>query len=154
MRFSIIKREPSYFFENIHEDLNRFLKDTFGDMEYIDKSNFPILKAFRPALEIKETKNSYKIKVELPNVHKEDIDVDLSKNAISIKAESKFEECKEDENIKTSEFRYGKFSRIIPFEHEINPDVAKSEFKNGVLHIELPKIVEDKKEDIKKLKID
>ena len=36
MRFSIIKREPSYFFENIHEDLNRFLKDTFGDIEFID----------------------------------------------------------------------------------------------------------------------
>ena len=32
MKFSIIKREPSYFFNNIHEDLNRFLKETFGDM--------------------------------------------------------------------------------------------------------------------------
>lgn len=154
MRFSIIKREPSYFFENIHEDLNRFLKDTFGDMEYIDKSNFPMLKAFRPALEIKEKKDEYKIKVELPNVNKEDIDVDLSKNSISIKAESKFEECREDENIKTSEFRYGKFVRTIPLEHEINTDGAKSEFKNGVLCIELPKLHEDKREDVKKLKID
>ena len=154
MRFSIIKREPSYFFENIHEDLNRFLKDTFGDMEYFDKSNMPIMKAFRPALEIKEKNNMYKIKVELPNVNKEDIDVDLAKNAISIKAESKFEECKEDENVKTSEFRYGKFSRVIPLEHEVKVDEAKSEFKNGILHIELPKLNEDKKEDIKKLKID
>ncbi len=153
MRFSIIKREPSYFFENIHEDLNRFLKDTFGDIEYLDKTNAPIFKAFRPAVEIKEKKDQYKIKVELPNVNKEDIDVELTNSAISIKAESKFEECKDDENIKTSEFRYGKFTRVIPFEHEINPDEAKSEFKNGVLHIELPKIEEDKKEDIKKLQI-
>ena len=106
MRFSIIKREPSYFFENIHEDLNRFLKDTFGDIEYIDKTNIPVLKAFRPALEVKEKKDKYSVKIELPNVNKEDIDVDLTKNSISIKAESKFEECKEDENIKTSEFRY------------------------------------------------
>ena len=154
MRFSIIKREPSYFFENIHEDLNRFLKDTFGDIEYIDKTNFPIFKAFRPAVEIKEKKDGYKIKVELPNVEKEDINVEIANNSLSIKAESKFEECKEEENIKTSEFRYGKFTRIIPLEHEINTENAKSEFKNGVLHIELPKIHEDKKEDIKKLKID
>ena len=154
MRFSIIKREPSYFFENIHEDLNRFLKDTFGDMEYMDKNNLPIFKAFRPAVEIKEKKDSYKIKVELPNVEKEDIDVEIINNSLSIKAESKFEECKEEENIKTSEFRYGKFTRVIPLEHEINIENAKSEFKNGVLHIELPKIHEDKKEDIKKLKID
>lgn len=153
MRFSIIKREPSYFFENIHEDLNRFLKDTFGDIEYIDKANTPILKAFRPAIEVKEKRNEYKIKVELPNVNKEDIDVELTKNAISIKAESKFEECKDEENIKMSEFRYGKFTRVIPFDNEINPDNAKSEFKNGVLYIELPKTQEDKKEDIKKLTI-
>ncbi len=154
MRFSIIKREPSYFFENIHEDLNRFLKDTFGDMEFIDKENMPLYRAFRPAVEIKEKKDQYRLKVELPNVQKEDIDVELNQNAISIKAESKFEECKEDENIKTSEFRYGKFTRVIPFEHEIDPERAKSEFKNGILHIELPKVHEDKKEDIKKLKID
>ncbi len=154
MRFSIIKREPSYFFENIHEDLNRFLKDTFGDIEYLDKTNLPVFKAFRPAVEIKEKKDEYKIKVELPNVNKEDIDVELSQNAISIKAESKFEECKEEEDIKTSEFRYGKFTRVIPLECEINPDEAKSSFNNGVLNIELKKIHQDKKEDIKKLKID
>ena len=153
MRFSIIKREPSYFFENIHEDLNRFLKDTFGDMEYLEKSNVPIIKAFRPAIEVKEKKNEYRIKIELPNVNKEDIDVELTKNAMSIKAESKFEECKEEENVRMSEFRYGKFTRVIPFEREINPEEAKSEFKNGILHIELPKIQEDKKEDIKKLTI-
>ena len=37
---------------------------------------------------------------------------------------------KEEENLKTSEFRYGKFTRVIPLEHDINPDEAKSEFKN------------------------
>ena len=154
MRFSVIKREPSYFFENIHEDLNRFLKDTFGDMEFMDRTNLPVFKAFRPAVEIKEKNDQYKIKVELPNVNKEDIDVELAKNAISIKAESKFEECKEEENLRTSEFRYGKFTRVIPLEHEINPDIARSEFKNGVLHIELPKTHQEHKEDVKKLKID
>ena len=154
MRFSIIKREPSYFFENIHEDLNRFLKDTFGDIELLDKSIPALYKAFRPAVEIKEKKDNYKIKVELPNINKEDIDVEMTNKAISIKAESKFEECKEEENLHVSEFRYGKFTRVIPLEHEIAPENAKSEFKNGVLHIELPKVQEDKKEDIKKLKID
>ncbi len=154
MHFSIVKREPSYFFENIHEDLNRFLKDTFGDIEYLDKTNNSIYKAFRPAVEVKEKKNEYKIKIELPNVNKEDIDVELSENSLSLKAESKFEECKEEENLKTTEFRYGKFVRTIPLEHAINIEEAKSEFKNGILHIELPKLHQDKKEDTKKLKID
>ena len=153
MRFSVIKRDPSYFFENIHEDLNRFLKDTFGDIEFMDKSNMQLVKAFRPAVEIKEKPEEYRIKVELPNVDKEHIDVELTKNSISIKAESKFEECKNDENLRTSEFRYGKFTRVIPLEHEIKIDETKSEFKNGILHIELPKIHQDNKEDVKKLTI-
>ena len=154
MKFSIIKREPSYFFENIHEDLNRFLKDTFGDIEYLDKTGNNAYRIFRPAIEIKEKKDKYKIKVELPNVNKENIDVEMCENGISIKAESKFEECKEEENIRTSEFRYGKFERVIPLEHAINCDEAHSEFKNGVLYIELPKIQEEKSDDVKKLKID
>ena len=45
-----------------------------------------IYKTFRPAIEVKEKKNEYKIKVELPDVKKEDIDVELSENSISISA--------------------------------------------------------------------
>lgn len=154
MRFSIIKREPSYFFENIHEDLNRFLKDTFGDVDYNDKNLSKIYQSFRPAVEIKEKKDSYDIKVELPNVKKEDIDVELYENYIVINAQSICEEIKEDENVKTSEFRYGKFTRTIPFEQQINVEDAKSEFRNGILRIHLSKLHDDRKEDVKKLTIE
>ena len=155
MRFSIVKSQPSYFFENIHEDLNRFLKDTFGDIEYIDSAdNRSFLKTFRPAIEIKENNHEYKIKVELPDVKKEDIDVELNENYISLVAKSSFEECKEGENLKTTEFRYGKFIRTIPFENPIDIENTKSEFKNGILYISLNKLHQNKKEEIKKLKID
>ncbi len=154
MRFSIIKREPSYFFENIHEDLNRFLKDTFGDVDYNDKNLSQIYQSFRPAVEVKEKKDCYSVKVELPNVKKEDIDVELNENYIVINAQSKSEEEKEEQNVKISEIRYGKFTRTIPFEHQINIDQAKSEFKNGVLCIYFPKLHQDKTENVKKLKIE
>jgi len=153
MKFSIIKREPSYFFENIHEDLNRFLKDTFGDISRPDNTSTLVFQAFRPAIEVKEKKNEYNLKIELPNVNKEDIDVELGENSISVNAESKFEQCSENENIKTSEFRYGKFTRTIPFENSINMDTAKCEFKNGILNIHLDKLQQDKEENTKKLKI-
>ena len=153
MKFSIIKREPSYFFENIHEDLNRFLKDTFGDLSYYDGSNGQLYQSFRPAVEIKEKKNEYDLKIELPNIKKEDIDIELSENSISIKAQSKLEECKEDENIRTSEFRYGKFMRTIPFEKSVDIESAKCNFENGVLKIEVQKIKEEKEENVKKIKL-
>ncbi len=154
MKFSIIKREPSYFFNNIHEDLTRFLKDTFGDMEFMDKEHMPLKMTFRPAIEVSETKKSYKVKVELAGIKKEDIDVDLYENGIVLNAELKYENHEEKENIHTSEFRYGKFTRTIPFEHPINPDSAKSEFKHGVLKITLDKKEPEKNEECKKLKIE
>lgn len=153
MRFSIIKREPPYFFENIHEDLNRFLKDTFGDLELQQHTNSPIKRNYHPAVELKEKKDRFLVKVELPNVSKEDINLELSENALSIKAESKFEECKEDENIKTTEFRYGSYSRVIPFDEPVNLEDAKTSFENGVLKVEVMKLYIDKKENIKKLEI-
>lgn len=154
MKFSIIKREPSYFFDNMHEDLTRFLKDTFGDMEFMDKNNVPVERTFRPAIEVSETPKDYKIKIELANVKKEDIDVELYENGILLRAESKFEKEDSVHNVHTSEFRYGKFVRTIPLEHAINPDMAKSEYKHGVLHITIEKKEQDKKDEVKKLKID
>ena len=154
MRFSIIKREPSYFFNNMHEDLTRFLKDTFGDMEFMDKGHTPLEMTFRPAIEVKETPKSYKIKVELAGVKKEDIDADLYENGIVLHAQSRFEKEEEKENIHTCELRYGKFSRTIPLEHPIVPESAKSEFKHGVLKITLEKREPEKSEEAKKLHIE
>ena len=154
MKFSIIKREPSYFFNNMHEDLTRFLKDTFGDMEFMDKGHMPLEMTFRPAIEVKETPKAYKIKVELAGVKKEDIDVDLYENGIILHAQSNYEKEEEKETLHTSEFRYGKFSRTIPFEHPINPDSAKSEFKHGILKINIDKKEPEKDEKAKKLHIE
>ncbi len=151
MRFSLIKREPSFFFENMHEDLQRFLKDTFGDIEPTS-SNKPFERTFRPAVEIKETKDEYKICVELAGVKKEDINVSLTQDAVTISAESKFEKTDNSKDVKYSEFRYGKFTRTIPFDAPVNLENAESEFKDGILHIDIKK-VEPKKEDIKKIEV-
>ena len=155
MRFSLIKREPSFFFENMHEDLQRFLKDTFGDIEPSD-SNMPMIRNFRPAVEISETKECYNIKVELPCVKKDNISLALTPDNVMISAESKFEKNNENgeekADIKYSEFRYGKFSRNIRLEHPVRLEDADSEFKDGVLYINLKK-VEPKNEEVKKIDI-
>jgi HSP20 family protein len=151
MKFNIMRRnlsEPTYFFDNIHEDLNRFLRDSFRDFK-IDKN---IEKAWRPALEVKETKDEYKIKAELPGLEKDDIDIELHENYITIKGETEKTEQKDEENLHMSEFRYGKFYRTIAMENPINPATSNAHFKNGVLHIELKK--QDVKEpEVKKLEI-
>ena len=66
------------------------MKDTFGDIEPSD-SNMPMIRNFRPAVEISETKECYNIKVELPCVKKENISLALTPDNVMISAESKFE---------------------------------------------------------------
>ena len=152
MRFSIIKRQPSYFFENMHEDLNRFLHDTFGETLESPLGPFKS-QLWRPALEIKEMHDKYKIKAELPGMDKENIDVKLEKHQVTIKGETEKCEEKEGENIHASEFRYGKFFRTIPLEHAINTEESHAEFKNGVLHMELKKLEAAKEPEYKRLEI-
>lgn len=151
MRFSLIKREPSFFFENMHEDLQRFLKDTFGDVVPANH-NAAFERTFRPAVEVKETKDEYKICVELAGVKKEDICVNLGEDSVTISAETKFEKADDSKDIKYSEFRYGKFVRTIPFEAAIDMNNAESEFKDGILYINIKK-AENKQENIKKIEV-
>ncbi|MDD3593454.1 MAG: Hsp20/alpha crystallin family protein [Candidatus Gastranaerophilales bacterium] len=150
MKFSLIKQQPSYFFENMHEDLNRFLRDSFGDNDFLSTAKMPQL--WRPALEVKENKNDYKIKAELPGLNKEDIQVEIEKNQVSISAETKCEEETSDENVHLSEFRYGKFYRSIPLDNPIEIDKSDAEFKNGILKITLKK-AETKENETKKIQV-
>ncbi len=153
MRFNLIKREPSYFFENIHEDLERFLKETFGELEPVTSGNKPFERRFRPAVQIEENKNQYKIDVELTGVKKDDINVELTEDAISICAEAKYEKKETDDNLHFTEFRYGKFERTIPFENKVNVENAECDYKDGVLHIKLNKLEPKTNEKMKKLAI-
>ena len=90
--------------------------------------------------------------MELAGVKKEDINVSLTQDAVTISAESKFEKTDNSKDVKYSEFRYGKFTRTIPFDTSVNLENAESEFKDGILHIDIKK-VEPKKEDIKKIEV-
>lgn len=154
MKFGLMKREPSYFFENIHEDLERFLKETFGELEPYTADNKPFERAFRPAIQITENKNEYNIDVELTGVKKEDIEVNLTDESISICAEAKFEKQNKEDKLHLSEFRYGKFMRTIPFENKIDTEKSKCEYKDGILHVKLIKKEPDKINEVKKLTIE
>jgi len=146
MRFSIIKREPAYFFENMQDDLNRFIKD----MKEHGGEKFG--KFWSPALEIRENKSEFKIKAELPGIDKQDIDVELHENYVAIKGETKHHEHKDDEDTHISEIRYGKFYRTIPLDSPIDVNDSKAEFNNGVLKITLRK-QDSQEHEVKKLEI-
>ena len=111
----------------------------------------------RPAIEVIQNKDNYKVKVQLPGIKKDNIDVEIDNDFMTICAETheEKEEEKQDENNKryhTSEFRYGKYQRTISFDQPIKSDEAQAEYKDGILTITIPKQNIETKEP-KKLEI-
>src|SRR5699024_2172574 len=104
-------------------------------------------------VEIHEKEKEYSVKAELPGVKKEDLDIDIDKNHITINAK-KHEEHKEDtKGFRKSEFKYGEFSRTVYFPQEIDVEKTKAKLEHGILAIEAPKLAAEK-ENIKKLTVE
>ena len=144
MKTDLILREPDLFFDSIHNELNNFLRDTIINPAFSHQLSMKKVSTWRPAVEIKQSENDYKIKVQLPGVNKDDIEVELDNDFMTITAqieEEKEEKEQKEKNMKyhTCEFRYGKYKRTISFDAPIKADETKAEYKNGVLYVRIPK---------------
>lgn len=144
MDTKLILKEPELYFDSIHNELNNFLRDTIINPAFSHQLAMKKVSTWRPAIEVKQSDKDYKVKVQLPGVNKDDIDVELDNDFMTITAEieeEKEEKQEKEKNLKyhTCEFRYGKYQRTISFDQPIRSDEASAHYKNGVLTITLPK---------------
>lgn len=141
MRSNLMLKEPELSFDSIHQELNNFLRDTFMESVFSHPLNLKKMSTWRPAIELKQNDKEYKVKVQLPGVNKEDINIDLNNDYLTVSAEIKEEKTKngEDEKTHTSEFRYGKYVRTMSFDNPIKSNESVAEYNNGILNITMPK---------------
>ena len=105
---------------------------------------------FAPKVDIKQKKDRYTIEAELPGVKKDDVNVELSNGVLSISASMSSETKEEDEEkIIRQERVYGSFERSFYVGEDVEANKLKAEFKDGVLHIELPFTKSKKVEPVK-----
>ena len=91
-------------------------------------------------VDVKEDDKAYTVRADIPGVKKEDIQVDVEGNMISLRAEAKQEkEEKKGEKVIYSERSYGMVSRSFSLPAEVDSQGAKAEYKDGVLSLTLPK---------------
>ncbi|HJS36780.1 MAG TPA: Hsp20/alpha crystallin family protein [Burkholderiales bacterium] len=91
-------------------------------------------------VDVKEDEKAYTVRADIPGVKKEDIQVDVDGNVVSLKAEAKQEkEEKKGEKVLYSERQYGMVSRSFSLPVEVDEKAAKAEYKDGVLNLVLPK---------------
>ncbi len=120
-----------------------FAVDNFDDVfrNFFRPGRFEtVLPATQIKVDIDEIENNYVVKAELPGVKKEDIQIDIDGNFVSIRAEVKNEkDIKKEGKILRSERYYGAVSRAFTLGSDVDQANAKAKFDNGVLELTLPK---------------
>ncbi|PMB03799.1 molecular chaperone [Fischerella thermalis CCMEE 5273] len=104
---------------------------------------------FVPPAEMEETPDAIHLKLEVPGMDAKDLDVQVSADSVSIMGERKSETKTEEKGMTRTEFRYGKFQRIIPLPARVQNTNVQAEYKDGILKLTLPKSEEEKNKVVK-----
>ncbi|MGZ3460081.1 MAG: Hsp20/alpha crystallin family protein [Archangium sp.] len=97
---------------------------------------------FVPAFEVKETKDAYIFKADLPGVKENDLDITLTGDRLTISGKRETEQREESDRFYAYERSYGSFSRSFTLPEGVDVDHVAAELKEGVLNLRLPKLPE------------
>jgi HSP20 family protein len=142
---ALIRWEPFREINSLQREMNRL----FDDMARTTANGGNSGLAFIPAAEMQETPEAIHLKLEVPGMEAKDLDVQVTAEAVSISGERKEETKSEEKGMTRTEFRYGKFQRVIPLSTRIQNDKVQAEYKNGILSLTLPKAEAEKNKVVK-----
>jgi len=126
-------------------NLTRFnpFEDVFGELGkgfWVKPLAYPAGAEMSMKVDVKEDDKAYTVHADIPGAKKEDIQVDVDGNMVSLRAETRQEkEEKQGEQTLYSERHYGMVSRSFTLPTEVDEKGAKAEYKDGVLNLMLPK---------------
>ena len=100
---------------------------------------------FIPSAEMEETADEVHLRLEIPGLESKDLNVEVTEESVSISGERKSETKTEEKGVTRSEFRYGKFERIIPLPAHVQKDKAQAEYKTVFLPSPYRKLKERRK---------
>ncbi len=128
----------------------KMLEDTSKNVEVVrsDIERSIASHTFLPLEAAEETDESVIVRVVLPGVKKEDIDISITESTLKVKAEFDFEQSFKGIYISLSDFRKGKIKRTIKLPQKVMPEEAKANFENGILKVEIPKQEKEEKHKV------
>ncbi len=120
---------------------NEMLRDFWGAAP---TSEAAAGRTWMPAVDIREGDEHLELVAELPGMKKEDVQITLENNVLTIAGERKFESETKNEAYHRIERSYGNFSRSFTLPATVKTDKVDAKFADGVLTIQLPKMEESK----------
>lgn len=142
---SITRWDPFRELEALQEDVNRLFQESLTK----PKREVPSGRVWAPAVDVAEDDEKIVVKAELPGMKKEDIDIELVGDTLTIRGERKFETEEKKENYVRIERAYGRFQRSFTLGVPVKQSAIKAGYKEGVLEVTIPKAEEVKPKKVK-----
>jgi HSP20 family protein len=133
LKMTLIRWQP---FQEL-ETLRRQMDHMFDEMNGLKNTSAV---SWQPAIEVQDADDNIILRAEIPGIEAKDLDVRVTREAVSLSGEHRYEHKTQAKGFFRSEFRYGKFGRVIPLPVAVHNDQVKADFSNGVLTLTLPKV--------------
>src|ERR687894_1866025 len=138
--------DPFRALRPLQDEVNRLFSSSltrdFGD-EGLSRG------AWAPSVDIYENKDNVVLEAELPGMNREDFELTVENNVLTLRGERRFEKRDEGDNYHRVERAYGQFSRSFTLPQTVSAENAAAEYKNGVLRVVL-----QKREEVKARRIE
>jgi HSP20 family protein len=143
---SITRYDPFRDLRLLQDEVNRLfsnnLSRSFGD-EGLMRG------VWTPTVDIYENKDEIVLEAELPGMNREDFELTIENNVLTLRGERRFEKKDEADNYHRVERAYGSFTRSFTLPQTVSPENVQAEYKNGVLRVVL-----QKREEVKARRIE
>lgn len=126
---NLVKRNNTNGFPFVMDEI---FKDLMGGTQYVNKVTAPV--------NIKETENNFLVELMAPGLKKEDFNVELNNDLLTISSEVKTEKTEGEEGKFTrKEFNFSSFKRSFTLPETVNQEAITASYDNGILKLTLPK---------------
>lgn len=137
---SLVRWDPFRDLESLQEDVNRLFQESMAR----PRREAPAARVWAPPVDVVEDGDRITVKAELPGMKREDIDIELNGDQLTIRGERKFETEEKKENFVRVERTYGRFQRTFTIGVPVKADEVKASYKDGILEVAIPKSEETK----------
>lgn len=141
---TLIRWQPWQEIETLSRQIDRLF-----DVAPVGRDAASVTQTWTPAIELKATDAAFVLRAELPGIDAKDLDIQVTREAVSLAGNYQAEAKHEDGKLFRSEFRYGSFRRVIPLPAVVQNDQVQADFTNGILTLTLPKLVNNRPQVVK-----
>ena len=137
------KWSPIDQLSTLRNEINRLFENPLAEF-----GGSEVFNTWAPAVDLYENKDNLVVTAELPGLKKEDIDISLHEDNLTIAGERKVEKQYGEDETQRAERFYGRFQRTIGLPKKVDVNAIKASYKDGILTVTLPKAPEAKPRQI------